>query len=112
MRPFWKKIACARARIEAVALNMSSAYISAVITHLKVAAIVLDHFHVIKLFKEKLSEFRRNLYASADTAPEKRVLKGTRWLMIKAPDNLDETRDKHQRLEQALKLNLPLAAAY
>jgi len=72
----------------------------------------LDHFHVIKLFNEKLSEFRRNLYASATTALEKRVLKGTRWLLLKAPDNLDETRDEHQRLEQALQLNLPLATAY
>jgi len=112
LKPFWKKIACARARIEAVAMDMSPAYISAVSTHLKGASIVLDHFHVIKLFNEKLSEFRRNLYASATTALEKRVLKGTRWLLLKAPDNLDETRDEHQRLEQALKLNLPLATAY
>jgi transposase len=112
LKPFWKKIACARARIEAVATDMSPAYISAVTENLKEAVIVLDHFHVIKLFNNKLSEFRRNLHAAATTALEKRVLKGTRWLLLKAPDNLDETRNEQQRLQQALDLNMPLATVY
>ena len=43
---------------------------------------------------------------------EKRVPKGTRWLLLKAPDNLNENRNEHQRLQQALELNMPLATAY
>jgi transposase len=54
--PFWKKVTRARAKIEAVAMDMSPAYISAVSSHLPNAAIVFDHFHVIKLFNDKLSE--------------------------------------------------------
>jgi len=57
---------------------MSQAYIGAVIKNLKEAVTVPYHFHVIKLFNEKPAEFRRNLYAAATTAFEKRVLKGTR----------------------------------
>lgn len=112
LEPFWKKIARARARIEAVATDMSPAYIGAVIKNLKEAVIVLDHFHVIKLFNDKLAEFRRNLHTNATTALEKRVLKGTRWLLLKALHNLNENRNEHQRLQQALELNMPLATAY
>jgi hypothetical protein len=36
-------------------------------------------------------------------------LKGIRWLLLKHPDNLDDTRNERQRLEEALKLNEPLA---
>jgi transposase len=112
LEPFWKKIKSSGAKIKAVAMDMSPAYISAVTEHLKKATIVFDHFHVIKLCNEKLDEFRRKLYSEATTALEKRVLKGTRWLLLKNPDNLDETRDEHQRLQDAIQLNQPLAVAY
>ena len=39
------------------------------------AKIVFDHFHVIKLFNEKLSDLRRNLFHQAEDQ-EKKVLKG------------------------------------
>lgn len=42
----------------------------------------------------------------------KDVLKGTRWLLLKNPDNLDPKRDEVRRLHEALKLNQPLATAY
>ena len=42
----------------------------------------------------------------------KEVLKGTRWLLLKNPENLDEKKDEKQRLEEALALNKPLATAY
>jgi len=112
LEPFWKKIKSSGAKIKAVAMDMSPAYIRAVTEHLKKATIVFDHFHVIKLFNEKLDEFRRKLYSEATTALEKRVLKGTRWLLLKNPDNLDETRNEHQRLQDAIQLNQPLAVAY
>ena len=90
---------------------MSPAYIQAVKRHLKHAAIVFDHFHVVKLFNDKLSEFRRDLQRDADKI-EKPVLKGTRWLLLKNPENLDDKRDERQRLEAALKINQPLATVY
>jgi transposase len=43
---------------------------------------------------------------------QKNVLKGTRWLLLKNPQNLDEQRNERQRLEEALLLNKPLATAY
>lgn len=109
---FWKRLRRARAQVRAVATDMSPAYIRAVRDHLPKAVHVFDHFHVIKLFNDKLSDFRRELYLQASCDQERKVLKGTRWLLLKNPENLDDNRNELQRLEEALRLNKPLALAY
>src|SRR5258708_6759311 len=105
LEPFWKRLRRSGAEIEAVAIDMSAAFILAVSTHIPWAVLVFDHFHVIKLFNEKLSQLRRDLYLEATTEADQQVLIGTRWLLLKNPENLDPTRDELQRLEKALKLN-------
>ena len=109
--PFWKRLKSSRARIQAVAMDMSPAYISAVSENLHGAAIVFDHFHLIKLFNEKLSDLRRDLHHQA-TEDGKKVLKGLRWLLLKNPDNLKPQHNEKQKLEQALLLNSSLSTAY
>jgi transposase len=111
LSPFFKRLKRSKAKVEAVAMDMSPAYIRAVEDHLPGVAIVFDHFHVVKLYNEKLSDLRRQLFHQA-TQRGKAVLKGTRWLLLKNPENLDEGRDEQKRLQQALDLNRPLAAAY
>lgn len=54
-----------RAKIEAVATDMSAAYISAVQEHLPKAALVFDRFHVMKLFNDKLTALHRDLHREA-----------------------------------------------
>jgi transposase len=112
LTPFWKRLRSSKAKIEAVAMDMSKAYRAAVSTNLRKATIVFDHFHVVKLFNEKLSQLRRDLYREATDKLEKEVLKGTRWLLLKAEENLDEKRNEKQKLEEALALNKSLAVAY
>lgn len=112
LEPFWKKIKRAKAKIEAVAMDMSPAYISAVRNHLPDAVIVFDHFHIIKLFNDKLSELRRQLYHETTHTIKCEALKGIRWILLKNPENLDEKKNEKERLEQALRINKPLAAAY
>ena len=63
---------------------------------------VFDHFHVIKLFNEQLTVLRRDLYREATDLLEKEVLKGTRWLLLKNPENLDDKRNERHRLDEAL----------
>jgi transposase len=111
LKPFWKRLRPSGAKVEAVAMDMSAAYRQAVSAHLKGAAIVFDHFHVIKLFNDKLTGLRRSLYHRAE-ADQKKVLKGARWLLLKSPENLDADKDEKARLEEALALNRPLATAY
>ena len=66
LKPFWKRLRRHKAKIKAVAMDMSPAYHEAVSTHLPRATIVFDHFHVIKLFNEKLSDLRRWLVPRGD----------------------------------------------
>lgn len=47
LKPFWKRLKSSRAKIEAVAMDMSPAYLSAVQANLRQAVIVFDHFHVV-----------------------------------------------------------------
>ena len=91
---------------------MSPAYIQAVRTHLPKATLVFDHFHVVKLFNQKLSDLRRDVQREAEGPLQKKVLKGTRWLLLKNPENLDPKHNEAKRLKEALKLNQPLATAY
>lgn len=92
--PFWKRLNYSKACIEAVAMDMSPAYKKAVEEHLPNAKIVFDHFHIVKLFNEKLSNYRRALANEVKDKEKKKVLKGTRWLLLKNPDNLDKKKMK------------------
>ena len=113
LEPFWKKLRSYRKlQIEAAAIDMSPAYIKAIRDNLKNTVIVFDHFHVIKMFNEKMSDFRRQLFNVTEELLPKSVLKGTRWLLLTARERLVNKQDKQQRLEQALELNRPLATVY
>ena len=112
LTPFFKRVKRSRAKIKAVAIDMSPAYIAAVLDNLPKAAIVFDHFHVIKMYNDQLSQLRRALFNEASGPLEKQVLKGTRWLLLKNPENLNHDKKEQNRLQEALKLNQPLAAAY
>jgi transposase len=109
---FWRRLRASRAKVEAVATDMSPAYIDALTTYLPRATLVFDRFHVIKLYNEKLSDLRRELYSQLADTMQKDVLKGVRWLLLKRPEHLDASRREPERLREALRLNEPLAIAY
>jgi transposase len=110
--PFWKRLRAAHAKVKAVATDMSKAYIRAVREHLPRAIHVFDHFHVIKLYNDKLSAFRRELYRNLTDEHARKLLKGTLWLLLKNPENLDDERNEAERLADALDLNTPLTIVY
>ena len=113
LEPFWQRLRLQRkVKIEAVAIDMSPAYIKAVRKNLKEAVIVFDHFHVIKLFNEKVSDFRRRLFNSTRDVLKRRIIKGTRWLLLTAREKLQEKTEQAGRLNQALEINKPLATVY
>jgi transposase len=66
----------------------------------------------MKLYNDKLSDLRRDLYHEATTKLQKDVLKGTRWLLLNNPENLDRAKREPQRLREALALNESLATAH
>jgi transposase len=112
LRPFFRRLRHSRAQVRAVASDMAGGFLKAVREFLPEATLVLDRFHVVKLFNEKLTQLRRDLYREATDKLHKAVLKGTRWLLLKNPENLDDDRDEGQRLKEALSLNASLATTY
>jgi len=106
---FWRRLRLSRAKIQAVAMDMSGAYWAAVLEHLPGAAVVFDRFHIMKLMNEKLDELRRVLVREA-TGAMGQTIKGTRYLWLTRAANLEQ--EKLPKLEDALKLNHPLSQAY
>jgi len=105
LRGFWRRLRLAKAKIRAVATDMSAAYWSAVLEHLPDVALVFDKFHIIKLMNERLDDLRRQMVREAE-GPWKLRIKGTRFLLLRNPENLQE--DQIPKLDEALQLNEPL----
>jgi len=112
LEPFWKRLRSSGARIRAVATDMSPAYILAVRDNLPKAVHVFDRFHVMKLFNDQLADLRREVQRCVEDVEHRRLLKGTLWLLLKNPENLNPKKNEQQRLEDALRINKPLATAY
>ena len=114
LKPFFSKLKQAKAKIKAVATDMAGGYIAAVMEHLPKAALVFDRFHVVKLMNEKLSDLRREMYHELTDKQHRKMLKGTRWLLVRNPENLkqNEKVDEKAQLQEALKLNESLSVAY
>lgn len=112
LEPFWRRVRSSGARIEAVAIDMWPAYIEAVSSNLPQAMLVFDRFHITRILNEHLSDIRRDLYRKESNTDKKKILKGTRWLLLKHHHNLNEKYDEKERLEQAIAINKPLATAY
>ena len=109
LRKFWRALRLSKARIEAVAMDMSAAYWAAVLEHLPEAAIVFDRFHITKLVNAKLDDLRREMVREA-TGLMKQTVKGIRYLLLMRRDNIEE--GKLPRLDEALKHNELLFTGY
>ena len=112
LEPFWKRLRSSGAKVQAVATDMSPAYTLAVHDNLPKAIHVFDRFHVMMLFNEQLADLRREVQRSVEDVEQRRLLKGTLWLLLKNPENLNPKKNERQRLEDALRINQPLATAY
>jgi transposase len=106
---FFRRLRLARAKVKAVACDMSAAYWSAVLKGLPKAAIVFDHFHIIKLANEKIDDLRRTLMREAGIL-DRKFLKGTRYLLLMGKENVPEA--SREKLEAALRFNAPLSLAH
>ena len=111
LKPFWKRLRSSKAKIKAVATDMSSAYYSAVLKNLPIAKHVFDRFHIVKLMNDKLTQLRRDLQREADKMGKK-VLTGLRYLLLKHQENLNESKNERARLMEALGMNESLSIAY
>lgn len=78
------------ARLEAVTIDLSGAYIKAVTEASPAAKLIFDRFHVQRLVQDALDETRRDEVREAQGKDAKAALKGTRWALQKSPWNLTD----------------------
>jgi len=109
---FWQRIKRSGAKIRGVCTDMSRPYCAAIRRHLPNAIHVFDRFHIMKIFNDKLTELRRRLYGATKDATQREVLKGSRFLLLKRRENLDDAHDEPTRLAAALAVSADLAVGY
>ena len=109
LQGFWRRLRRSRARIKAVAMDMSGAYYAAVLAALPGVPIVFDRYHVMQLMNQRLDELRREMVREA-TGPLKLAIKGTRYLLLTRGSHLEP--EQLPKLERALKLNEPLSQGW
>lgn len=76
------------AKIEFVTMDMSAPFIAEVRERAPQAEIVFDPFHVVKLGGDALHNVRREEARIRQGTDEAAVLKGSRWALLKASENL------------------------
>jgi transposase len=96
--------------LRTVTLDMSQAYINSVKAHAPQAEIVFDRFHVQRLAHDALDQVRRALVAKHTEPEQRHVLKKTRFVLQKNPENLSSA-ERH-KLAEVQAHNRPLYRAY
>lgn len=98
--------------IEAVAMDMNTAFDLEVRQHCPQAEVVYDLFHVVARFGREVIDRVRVDQANAlrEQPAARQVIKRSRWLLLKNRDNLDEAQGV--KLDELLAANAPLATVY
>ena len=96
--------------LQAVTMDMCAPYIAAVRQRAPQAEIAFDPFHVVKLANEAVQQVRREEARSIKGTPEAQALKGSRWTLLKAPENLRE--HEQAKLAEVAALNTRVYRAY
>ncbi|MDR5865367.1 ISL3 family transposase [Halomonas koreensis] len=112
IRPFFEWLGEAREQIEAVAMDMNSAFDQEVKAQCENAEVVYDRFHVVAKYGREVMDRVRVDQANQlrhDKAARK-VIKGSRWLLLRNASNLKP--EQTIKLEELLAANASLATTY
>ncbi|MFD1691711.1 ISL3 family transposase [Azotobacter chroococcum] len=112
IRPFFELLGERCRHIEAVAMDMNTAFDLEVRQHCPQAEVVYDLFHVVARYGRDVIDRIRVDQANAlrHDKPARQVLKQSRWLLLRNRENLKE--DHAVRLQELLAANQPLATVY
>ena len=95
--------------LQAVSMDMWRPYIDTVKARAPQATICFDRFHVVRHLNEAVDEVRRSLVRKL-AHPEKALVKGTRFVLLKNPWNL--TPSQKRSLSALVRSNSPLSRAW
>jgi len=114
IRPFYEQLGPeGRARLKAVVMDMNGAYEEEMRAQCHQAEAVFDLFHVVAKYGHEVIDRVRVDEANRlkhDKAARK-VVKGSRWLLLRNPDNIKRDEDR-VRLDELLAANRKLAKVY
>ena len=119
LKPFFEKLKKARARLRAIAVDMSGGYAKAIQEYgPKDVTVVFDKYHVVALMNRVIDDVRRAEQNRLDEADCK-VLKGSRFLLLYGIENLtrkDQTEPllvpRLERLDALFEANETLYEVY
>lgn len=96
--------------LEAICSDMWKAYINAIAEHAAQAIHVLDRFHIMSHISKAIDEIRAGESRKLKQDGYEPVLKKTRWLLLKRPENLKPSQET--KLADLLRYNLQSVRAY
>jgi transposase len=111
VRPFFTqfmgKRRCQTLRV--VCTDMWATYANLVREHAVNAQVLFDRFHIVNHLNEAVNAARLELWRQL-TTKQRTSFKGTRWLLLKNPWNLNT--DQRERLSTLVRWNSPLVRAW
>jgi len=112
IRPFFTWLGEACTRIEAVGMDMNTAFDLEVQQHCPRAAVVYNLFHVVAKFGREVIDRVRVDQANQlrEDRLGRRVIKRSRWLLLRNRQNLTDEQAVH--LDELLAVNQPLTTVY
>lgn len=112
VRPFFELLGPQCTHIEAVAMDMNSAFDLEVRAHCPQAEVVYDLFHVVAKFGREVVDRVRVDHANAlrHDKPARKIVKRSRWLLLRNRGSLND--EQAIKLDELLAANLPLATVY
>lgn len=113
LEPFFRRLRRSGAKLEAVVVDMNEAYANAIQAYWpRKVAVVHDHYHLVSNMNEVIDKVRRDEQNRIE-GEGKRLIKGSRYLLLYAQETLAEEKpEKLPRLRALLAVNETLHQAY
>jgi len=112
LEPFFRRLRRARAKLKAIAVDMSAAYQKAIEEYApKGVVVVCDRYHVVSNMNKVIDKVRREEQNRLE-GEGKKVIKGCRYLLLWAKEKLAKMAEKKERLDDLLAINETLHKVY
>jgi transposase len=112
LQPFFRRLRRAHAKLKAVAVDMSKAYSNAIREYWpRKVAIIHDHYHLVANMNALVDAVRRDEQNRLE-AEGKQLIKGSRYLLLRASERLAQIPEKKARLDALLAINQTLHQVY
>lgn len=112
LRPFFVRLRACRAKLVAIAVDMSAAFLRAIEEDGPQDVLIIhDRFYIMKLMNQVLDQVRRSEQNRLE-AQGKKVLKGGRYLLLRNRVDLEQDSDTSRRLDELLAANQTLHKVY